>query len=551
MIQQHPLVLMRPRIAFPYGWVGHIPFAYLAIDLLRPRSLVELGTDSGNSYLAFCQAVQRLDLATTCTAIDSWEGDEHARRYGDEVYAALCARHDPLYGQFSRLLRARFDDAVRGFADASIDLLHIDGLHTYEAVRHDFETWLPKLSARAVVLLHDTAVHEREFGVWHYFDELAARYPHFAFDHSNGLGIVAVGADTPTAFVQFLTAANAAPAEFRTFFSGLADTLINPVDRLPQAGIAVESTAVAHLYYRGGDEGFDDARMVTLALPASQGTLDLRFALPRDVAADHLRIDPVDLPGVFGIAALELRGVQTDRVWRINDLALRLGQISGDVLDGDEQHPIRFATFGEDPYLEFDVGDVMAAMPLPREPIDVVVRITYEAVVESPSARRLVAVQAAALADIRTLAARQTDGRAIRYALAQGARATNTASAAALQRGDEIATALQRLHEHSDATAAQYRGLASDQTALAVVLDGIRTDIQRLATLMLKAIVTNDERAANANKALLKLQSMIDAQAGVAKESGDENHQRLVQMEEALRRLEARSVWRWLKPDRG
>ena len=68
-----------PRILQPTSWVGHIPFAFFAMEILRPKTLVELGVYVGNSFCAFCQAKQSLNLDTKCYGVDSWHGDDHAR----------------------------------------------------------------------------------------------------------------------------------------------------------------------------------------------------------------------------------------------------------------------------------------------------------------------------------------------------------------------------------------------------------------------------------------------------------------------------------------
>src|SRR5690349_3718528 len=172
-----PIVLMEPDRCLSWPWLGHVPFAFWVVDAVRPGVLVELGTHTGTSYLAFCQAVRELHLPAACFAVDTWRGDPQSGFYGEEVYTDLQLYHEPRYGDFSRLVRSTFDDALDHFADQSVDLLHIDGYHVYDQLRHDFESWLPKLSRRGVVLFHDINVREADFGAWRVWEEVSAAYP--------------------------------------------------------------------------------------------------------------------------------------------------------------------------------------------------------------------------------------------------------------------------------------------------------------------------------------------------------------------------------------
>ncbi|WP_386083003.1 glycosyltransferase [Vreelandella sp. F11] len=212
---------------FPSAWLGHIPFGAWLVETLKPDCLVELGTHYGHSYFSFCESIDKNKLPTRCYAVDTWEGDEHAGLYSEHVFDVVRKHHDEHYKDFSKLLRMTFDEAVENFADGDVDFLHIDGLHSYEAVKHDFETWLPKLSEKGVVLFHDTNVRERGFGVWKLWSELKEHYPHIIFEHSFGLGVLFVGKEQPEEVLELVNewSQPEGHALIRKYFSKLGEVI--------------------------------------------------------------------------------------------------------------------------------------------------------------------------------------------------------------------------------------------------------------------------------------------------------------------------------------
>lgn len=172
-------------------WAGHRNFCYDLTRFVRPSCIVELGTHFGCSFFTFLQALKDQSSSCSCYAVDTWRGDEHAGFYDDSVFNLVKTTVDSRFSELEvHLLRETFDSAVKNFPTDSIDILHIDGFHSYDAVKHDFETWKEKLAKDAIVLFHDVAP-STGYGSSDYWKEVKLQYPHLEFlHHSWGLGIL-------------------------------------------------------------------------------------------------------------------------------------------------------------------------------------------------------------------------------------------------------------------------------------------------------------------------------------------------------------------------
>jgi len=320
-----PLFWSQGRAEVASAWYGHVPFAHWIVGALKPRVLVELGTHNGVSYSAFCEAVVRARLDTRCYAVDTWKGDDQAGYYGEEVYLDFRRFHDARYSAFSQLLRCSFDDALPHIADASVDLLHIDGLHTYDAVRHDFESWHPKLSESGVVLFHDANVREGDFGVWRLWEELHTQFPSFEFVHCHGLGVLAVGRSISPLIAALCSITDPARVNaIRQRFSVLGERLTalherHQLEHSKAAELAARDSRISLLEAEMAREQAESARLsmaeVQLRARAAERAKQARSELAdatgatTEARATTRRTTPaVQVPGLFGCQTMKQNG---------------------------------------------------------------------------------------------------------------------------------------------------------------------------------------------------------------------------------------------------
>lgn len=177
-------------------WSGHRRFVYDLVANIRPECIVELGSYYGCSAFTFLQALKDFDMKSHFYAIDTWEGDSFTENdYKENIYDSYKNIQEKLFaGQNAIMKRMTFDQACCDFEEESIDLLHIDGSHTYEDCRHDFEKWFSKVSRKGIILFHDISDDRLDgelLGSHLFWQEIKEQFPFtLEFPYSFGLGVL-------------------------------------------------------------------------------------------------------------------------------------------------------------------------------------------------------------------------------------------------------------------------------------------------------------------------------------------------------------------------
>ncbi len=161
---------------------------------LRPRTVLEIGTANGGTLFLWTRLA---DAGATIVSIDL-PGGKFGGGYPSErgiVYRRFTRSTQKLH-----LLRENSHDprtrakAVRLFGGEPIDLLFIDGDHTYEGVKQDWEQYSPLVRPGGMVVFHDIAGNYDDTQVKELWDSIkcGCRYEEYVVDSNGyyGLGIL-------------------------------------------------------------------------------------------------------------------------------------------------------------------------------------------------------------------------------------------------------------------------------------------------------------------------------------------------------------------------
>jgi predicted O-methyltransferase YrrM len=182
-----------------FFWIKQVKSEILALCKLleerKPRYILEIGTANGGSLFLFSKLAHP---EATIISIDLPGG-----RFGGGYPAYKKSFYQSFAGAKQKMIlhRANSHDTQTLqqikmlLGDNKIDFLFIDGDHTYEGVKKDFELYSPMVKSSGLIGFHDIAQHPPEWnvGVDEFFNEIKNLYKHQIFIDNPQQGWAGIG----------------------------------------------------------------------------------------------------------------------------------------------------------------------------------------------------------------------------------------------------------------------------------------------------------------------------------------------------------------------
>jgi predicted O-methyltransferase YrrM len=165
--------MQKPRELSPLLWL---------VEELRPRSVLEIGTHAGGTLYCWCRLAAPDATIVSIDLPGSKFGGGYSPERAEEIRALFPANGQALHLLASDSHAPDTLTELRSYVDG-VDFLFIDGDHTYEGVKRDFETYGPLVPAGGLIALHDICEHPPQIdsGVDVFWREIRDRYEHEEF----------------------------------------------------------------------------------------------------------------------------------------------------------------------------------------------------------------------------------------------------------------------------------------------------------------------------------------------------------------------------------
>jgi len=172
-----PTTPLESRMIVPTDIHEHLCTLYLLTKELNLKRILELGTRSGESTVAFLQAAKEIDGHVTSIDIDP------------------CLEAKALIKNLRLQDRWQFiqADDLNVKWDHPIDHLFIDTSHTYTQTMAELDKFFPLVEKGGIITLHDIITYPEVLQAINDFLKKKNNITFYKFFNNNGLGILRIG----------------------------------------------------------------------------------------------------------------------------------------------------------------------------------------------------------------------------------------------------------------------------------------------------------------------------------------------------------------------